>query len=757
MFLTVMYWLKALDYHLINASKYKCLKCGAKKGWKYVCDCSQPYCLDCVIQHITEVMNQPITSNDPYNQFKIKCIHPDCSSQINVSAYINESTFNQLHQQHECLSPQCHNIGTRYQSLSKCDHRICEQHLNDFISTYSTKWKALPHYDYIPDEISKHDLMLRCRFPDCKELVPTELIDGRRFKLNGTCQKNNCSGVGYTYRCTKACSKYVCKQCVIADIRKTIESGNLDIKTYQSTYLRCSAVETTQIKRSNSKRIKISPCSGNLPISRYLTEAEFNEMIASYLCVNCHANYGYKFNCACGVRYCDTCLMTYLDNWLEFMESGIMQYDSVLPCLTVGCPDKFVISSCLSVAQFRKIYHKHACYLCDGERILNPSCQCGIKYCHTCIQSYLLSNFRKPLINMEGLSQVENLFSQQISPYELYVNCPSGDCESKIYLIQYLADESLLTLAESFKCVNCGVGNGMYYSCRCHGQYCNECVLVHFKQYIDTIYIDSNATLPKRTNMSRIVAKSAVNRKQKYQFGGSSPILGSYKDMMMPCLNSLVCADNQIKVSDYISREIFDEVMDKFLCQICFTNYDNIYTCNCNVKYCRTCVRRHASDFMNQDFTAREPLSRYFLKCLTPTCQNPRGIIMSKYFKPSEYQTAYQKHYIFDFTPYFKSFRCPKPGCNSGINSVAGVCLKCGSSICKHCLEIKKKDHKCDPEIVSNIRVAFQKGGNNFELPNNCPSCKMIIFKNQGCPHMTCRCGHSFTWSSKHIGQPKYK
>lgn len=79
---------------------------------------------------------------------------------------------------------------------------------------------------------------------------------------------------------------------------------------------------------------------------------------------------------------------------------------------------------------------------------------------------------------------------------------------------------------------------------------------------------------------------------------------------------------------------------------------------------------------------------------------------------------------------------CPQAncvGCGYGETGVA-MCF-----LCEHQWERK-------PALSSPSRSRSQS-----ELPpglKRCPSCQVLIQKNGGCDHMSCRCGHQFWWSS---------
>jgi hypothetical protein len=80
---------------------------------------------------------------------------------------------------------------------------------------------------------------------------------------------------------------------------------------------------------------------------------------------------------------------------------------------------------------------------------------------------------------------------------------------------------------------------------------------------------------------------------------------------------------------------------------------------------------------------------------------------------------------------------CPDDKCNGKLDK--NMCKKCKRIVCEKCLKFISKDHKCDPNDLSNVEIA--------KLGKPCPSCKIIIFKGTGCDHMFCtQCHCMFNW-----------
>lgn len=83
---------------------------------------------------------------------------------------------------------------------------------------------------------------------------------------------------------------------------------------------------------------------------------------------------------------------------------------------------------------------------------------------------------------------------------------------------------------------------------------------------------------------------------------------------------------------------------------------------------------------------------------------------------------------------------CPKDGCNGMINAWNLACAICDSLICKRCQEIKKSNHKCDPDAVKTVKMLKKDS-------KPCPKCAVTIHRIHGCNQMFCTmCKTPFDW-----------
>ncbi|CBZ54603.1 hypothetical protein NCLIV_050310 [Neospora caninum Liverpool] len=87
--------------------------------------------------------------------------------------------------------------------------------------------------------------------------------------------------------------------------------------------------------------------------------------------------------------------------------------------------------------------------------------------------------------------------------------------------------------------------------------------------------------------------------------------------------------------------------------------------------------------------------------------------------------------------------------CSSGGRLQGGdVCCSCGTRFCLYCSEEPHRPVPCN--IIKSWNLKNQSEADNMTWilvhTKNCPKCKQPIEKNQGCMHMTCRCGFEFCW-----------
>ena len=90
---------------------------------------------------------------------------------------------------------------------------------------------------------------------------------------------------------------------------------------------------------------------------------------------------------------------------------------------------------------------------------------------------------------------------------------------------------------------------------------------------------------------------------------------------------------------------------------------------------------------------------------------------------------------------------CPNNECK-GFVDTSWECGMCDTKVCKKCLSIlSQEDHECKPEEIETAKMLLSTS-------RPCPSCKVPIFKINGCDQMFCtQCNTAFSWRTGEIAR----
>jgi hypothetical protein len=88
------------------------------------------------------------------------------------------------------------------------------------------------------------------------------------------------------------------------------------------------------------------------------------------------------------------------------------------------------------------------------------------------------------------------------------------------------------------------------------------------------------------------------------------------------------------------------------------------------------------------------------------------------------------------------SCQCPYDGCRGLVKVETWRCTICEKNVCRRCYEKKEDTHKCDPNIIENIKT--------IKIDTKpCPKCAVLIHKMYGCDQMWCvKCHTAFNWET---------
>jgi len=226
-------------------------------------------------------------------------------------------------------------------------------------------------------------------------------------------------------------------------------------------------------------------------------------------------------------------------------------------------------------------------------------------------------------------------------------------------------------------------------------------------------------------------------------------------------------------------------------CQVCcfetkkiikcpYCNYISCTECNercildsINKPSCISCKKEFSSAFLHENFTKTFITKKYKLhrekilfekeKYLLPATQPE----VEKIYKKKEFTDELKdirkiindlkeredeikkQIYLLDYPDEKEEIKeketyvssCPINDCR-GFLSTRYKCGVCGIQACSECREVKKDNHKCDPNTVETIKEIKKTS-------RNCPNCKTLIFKISGCDQMFCtQCHIAFCWKT---------
>ncbi|KAF5178135.1 E3 ubiquitin-protein ligase arih1 [Thalictrum thalictroides] len=188
----------------------------------------------------------------------------------------------------------------------------------------------------------------------------------------------------------------------------------------------------------------------------------------------------------------------------------------------------------------------------------------------------------------------------------------------------------------------------------------------------------------------------------------------------------------------------------KTTCGICFDDYpqSKLYDAGCNHQFCSSCWEGYITTSIHDGSGC------LMLRCPEFKCGAAVDQDMVNTFVSQEDKDKYSN---FLFKSYVEDNRrikwCPTPGCDYAVKYIGDfenydVSCNCAFGFCWNCTQEAHSPVDCD--TVSNwvMKNKDESENVNWILVNSkpCPGCKKPIQKNQGCNHMTCKCGLHFCW-----------
>jgi ariadne-1 len=192
----------------------------------------------------------------------------------------------------------------------------------------------------------------------------------------------------------------------------------------------------------------------------------------------------------------------------------------------------------------------------------------------------------------------------------------------------------------------------------------------------------------------------------------------------------------------YISKE-------KTVCLICLKKKSakRFYTLECGHIFCRRCLKAFLNDAVSSG-----------MECLRTTCPDfscnfyiPGDVF--EHFLSLENARRYNSYISKSYVNYSDKLKwCPNPNCENVVEileDVKEVICTCAYFWCINCGNEAHRPLNC--ERLNEWNVIIKGKEENTELwiianSKKCPACSISIQKNEGCIHMTCKCGHEFCW-----------
>ena len=194
---------------------------------------------------------------------------------------------------------------------------------------------------------------------------------------------------------------------------------------------------------------------------------------------------------------------------------------------------------------------------------------------------------------------------------------------------------------------------------------------------------------------------------------------------------------------------------DTETCPVCYGDLSHPEQLGCGHSYCSGCLKHFLTSAVdNKTFpllcvgneaTCNVPVAIPFIRRFLPdqTFQNLIEAAFHKYLEQHQQELKY----------------CTTPDCKKiyrrCTDKTAMQCPACFSTICPSCDEEAHAGVSCQGQ--QNLRMAEEERLNE-QLPTSsgykrCPTCRILIEKNEGCNHMTCKCGAHICWKCMNVFQ----
>lgn len=201
--------------------------------------------------------------------------------------------------------------------------------------------------------------------------------------------------------------------------------------------------------------------------------------------------------------------------------------------------------------------------------------------------------------------------------------------------------------------------------------------------------------------------------------------------------------------SDSISIELkTGDPPDLITCGICFDDMDksNIFLAPCHHYYCKNCLRSHYRVKIMDGDVLRLPCP--YVNEANQHCEREIEEEEILALCDEEMKSKYKKFKDSKLIQLNPNARfCPKPGCEGwSIGSKWKPKLTCSNCDYVYCWNCTNRWHGYFSRCVQTHDGAFIAFTMGKDI-QRCPKCRVNIWKNDGCNHMTCKyCKYEFCW-----------
>ena len=209
-------------------------------------------------------------------------------------------------------------------------------------------------------------------------------------------------------------------------------------------------------------------------------------------------------------------------------------------------------------------------------------------------------------------------------------------------------------------------------------------------------------------------------------------------------LNRLIA---ESRTARFVDQTLPGDV-EKETCPICTDEISHAEQLGCGHSYCSGCL---------QHFLESAPHTKTFpLVCIGDegACKVPVSIPeIRRFLQPQVFQALIEVAFRSYLDQHAQELKfCTTPDCQQVYRHSPNIrilqCPSCFSTICSACDEEAHEGMTCQERRLHKDPAEQDRLFNVWanEHGKQCPECRRVIEKNEGCNHMTCRCGAHFCW-----------